>query len=217
MSRVERRCGWWLMLLAGLLALVLALALAQALPPSLQGRAEQLPPPLRAQLQQRAATWEAWTPTQQRAFRQRLQEWNALPRAQRGARRESYMAWQALDSIDREQVQAARARYSTLPAEQQQALRARFAELDTNLRRGWLLGPRLGADYAALQPLLQQVPAEQRLPLLAALRDMDHVGRANLAVLVQRTPPQERDALRRELLSTAAANRDAWLRSRLEQ
>lgn len=216
MPRVERRRGWWLMLLAGLLAL-LTLALAQALPPSWQERVQRLPPPLRAQLQQRAAIWEGWTPALQQAFRQRLAEWNVLPRAQRGARRENYAAWQALDSLDREQVQAARARYSTLPAKTQQALRARFAKLDTSLRRGWLLGPRLGADYAALQPLLQLVPAEQRLPLLAALRDLEPVDRADLAVLVQRTPPQERDALRRELLSTAPANRGAWLRSRLEQ
>lgn len=216
MPQIERRRGWWLMLLAGLLAL-LSLALAQALPPTWQGRVQQLSPPLRAQLQQRAVTWEAWTPAQQQAFRQRVDEWNALERAVRGARRESYAAWLALESLDREQIQAAHARYSSLPTKAQQALRARFAELDTSLRRGWLLGPRLGADYGVLQPLLQQVPAEQRLPLLAALRDMDPISRADLAVLVQRTPTQERDALRRELLSTAPANREAWLRSRLEQ
>jgi len=41
--------------------------------------------------------------------------------------------------------------------------------------------------------------------------------RADLAVLAYRTPPQERDALRRALLETTDANRSAWLRLRLAQ
>jgi hypothetical protein len=80
-----------------------------------------------------------------------------------------------------------------------------------------LLGPALGADYPKLQPLLAQLPEAEHAPLLAALQAMDAVERADLAVLAQRVPPQERAALRRALLSTSVGNRGAWLRTRLEQ
>jgi hypothetical protein len=104
-----------------------------------------------------------------------------------------------------------------LPEDQRQALRERFDALDSSERRGWLLGPVLGADYPALQPLLAQVPEAEHAPLLAVLRAMSPGQRRDLAVLVQRTPPQERGSLRRELVSTAAGSRDQWLWSRLER
>ena len=40
---------------------------------------------------------------------------------------------------------------------------------------------------------------------------LDVYKRQELGVLAQRTPPQERQALRDELLATPAAQRDAWL------
>ena len=49
------------------------------------------------------------------------------------------------------------------------------------------------------------------------LRVMTTEERADLAVLAYRTPPQERDALRRALLETTDDNRAAWLRLRLAQ
>src|SRR5690606_23319234 len=67
------------------------------------------------------------------------------------------------------------------------------------------------------QPLLMQVPAAQREPLLAVLHELSALQLDDLATLAQRTPPQERDALRRELLSTAATSRTAWLRQRLRR
>lgn len=75
----------------------------------------------------------------------------------------------------------------------------------------------LGSDYMRLQPLLAQVPAAQRAPLLALLRTLSAAERNALAMLAQRTAPQQRDALRRGLLATPAADRAAWLQRRLEQ
>jgi hypothetical protein len=46
---------------------------------------------------------------------------------------------------------------------------------------------------------------------------MTPTERADLAVLAQRTPPQQRDALRRGLLSTSDANRAVWLQAQLER
>lgn len=177
----------------------------------------QLPPPLRAQLQQRAALWSGWSEAGREAFKQRLDRWESLPRAERAARRERYLAWQALPATERTLIAAAATRYAALPEDQQQALRERFDALDSSERRGWLLGPVLGADYPALQPLLAQVPEDEHAPLLEVLRAMSPGQRRDLAVLVQRTPPQERESLRRELISTAAGNRDQWLWSRLDR
>jgi hypothetical protein len=63
--------------------------------------------------------------------------------------------------------------------------------------------------------LLLQVPPAQREPLLAVLRLMTPAERIDLGTLAHRTAPAGRDALRRALLSTSAANRAAWLQSEL--
>lgn len=202
-------------------ATLLALAaLAQAIttppvPSDFTAVLPQLPPPQRGALQQRATTWAAWTAAERAQFTARAEAWDALPATQRGARRERYLAWQALPPDERTQITVAMAGYAALPVEQQQALRAQFDALDGSARRGWLLGPVLGADYAALQPLLAQLPVAEHAPMLSTLHAMTPQQRADLAVLVQRTPPHEREALRRELLSTSAANRAAWLWQRL--
>jgi hypothetical protein len=80
-----------------------------------------------------------------------------------------------------------------------------------------LLGPVLGADYPALHALLAQVPPDQHAPLLQVLRALSPAQRADVAVLAARTPPQERPELRRQLLSTAADNREQWLWDRLDR
>lgn len=212
--------------LAPALALALALAAtaaahAQAAPPPvLDDFAKVLPqlqPGLRAQLQRRAGLWTAWSESQREAYSQRLEQWDSLPRAERDAHRERYRAWQALPAAERSQLRRAAAGYRSLPAERQQALRAQFDALDSSEQRGWMLGPVLGADYPALQPLLAQLPASEHAPLLQVLRAMTPVQRRDLAVLVQRTPPQGRAQLRRELVSTAAGNRDKWLWGRLDR
>lgn len=177
----------------------------------------RLPTAQRTALQNNASQWARWSADEQAAFARRAVEWDAQPAAQRGERRERYLAWAALPAVEQAQVRAAGARFAALPPEQQQALRAQFDALDRSVRRGWLLGPVLGADYPSLQSLLAQVPAEQHAPMLRLLRAMTPRQRSDLAVLAQRTPPQERAKLRSELLSTSATGRDAWLQSRLEQ
>lgn len=197
------------------LALLLVAASALALPPSLRDRFAGLPAATQRMLLARDAQWHAMTPVQQQAFRQRLRAWDALPLAIRRERREAWLAWRALPADQRVQVRAAAMAFASLDGTQQQALRAQFAQEDASQRRGWLLGPALGASFVALQPLLMQVPADEREPLLAALRNLTPSERADLGVLAQRTPPQQRDALRRALLSTADGNRAGWLQSEL--
>ena len=81
-------------------------------------------------------------------------------------------------------------------------------------RRGWRLGPVLGADFVLLQPLVGFVPEDEREPLLAVLRTLTPEQRARLGALSLRTPPAERERLRRELLATPPAARTAWLDQR---
>ena len=201
---------------AGVVLLAASLALATALA-TLPDAAAKLPPSLQRQLQSREVALQAMTPSQRQALQQRVADWDALPLAERRRQREYWQAWQALPSGERWQLRTATRQFASLPADQQQALRARFVELDGSDRRGWLLGPGLGAVYPGLRPLLMQVPAAEREPLLAVLRAMTTAERLDLVTLAQRTAPQDRAALRRELLSTSAANRVGWLRSRLER
>ena len=176
-----------------------------------------LQPDQRNQLQQRVATWRGWTAAERADFTARAEAWDLLPLLQRGQRRERHLAWRALPGDERAAISAAMARYAALPPNQQQALRQGFDALDRSHRRGWLLGPAIGASYPALQPLLAQVPAADHGPLLRVLRAMSPQQRVDLAVLVQRTPPHEREALRRALLSTSAANRQQWLWLQLDR
>lgn len=216
MNRADRSARRW-PLATGLLTLA---ALVHAAPAVLQDFEAVLPrlqPPQRAELQRHAHQWTAWSEDERRGFAARATAWDALPATERGRRRERFRAWRALPAAEQARVSAAAREFASLSAERRQALRAQFDALDRSERRGWLLGPDLGADYPALQPLLAQVPMAEHAGLLAVLRAMDSRQRRDLAVLVQRTPPQERARLRRELVSTAAANRDAWLWDRLHR
>lgn len=188
---------------------------ARALPPELERSLSKLPPPVRARIEANGRRWDGWDEAQRREFAQRAAQWNQLDAAERGVRRERYLAWQALSADERAQSQAAAARLAALPPEQQQALRAQFDALDRSERRGWLLGPALGADYPALQPLLAQLPPEQHAAMLTALRGLTAAQRKDLAVLAQRTPPQERERLRAGLLAAPPAQRGAWLQDAL--
>lgn len=199
------------------LGLWLMLGLAVAAPPDLAPVLPQLQPRQRDVLQTRAALWAQWTLPERQAFISRATQWEQLPAAERATRREHYQAWQALPADEQARVQAAAARFVTLGPAEQQTLRASFDALDGSIRRGFMLGPVLGTDYLALQPLLAQVPVEEHMPLLRVLRKLTPQQRQDLAALVQRTPPQNREALRRELLSTAEHNLGDWLLIRLER
>jgi hypothetical protein len=176
-----------------------------------------LPAQARASQEAHESRLRAMTAEQRTLFEQRAAEWEALPQAQRAERRARYQAWRELGEGERAALRVIAAQFAGFPLERQQALQTQFAALDDSEHRGWRLGPALGADYEKLHPLIAYVPAEQRQPLLAALRAMDVPQRAELAVLAQRTPPQDRQALREELLAESPAQVGAWLRRKLDQ
>lgn len=202
-------------------ALVLVLGLAAfavgATPADLRELLDRLPPASQAVLRHNLDQWDAWTPAQRDAFRQRAAQWDLLPRAERDRRREQYHAWQALPAAERSQIQLVTTHYAAMPPDVRAAWRAQFDALDRSDQRGWLLGPSLGADYARLQPLLAQAPEAQREPLLRVLQAMPSQQRHELGVLAQRTPPDARDKLRRELLAVSPAERSDWLWRRLQR
>ncbi|HYG07759.1 MAG TPA: DUF3106 domain-containing protein [Stenotrophomonas sp.] len=141
--------------------------------------------------------------------------WNQLDAAARDDVRARYAAWQALTSTERERIRQAQARVASLPADQQRALRTRFDSMDRLHRDGWRLGAQVGRHYPALQALFGFVPAEQRAQALALLQALDDTQLAQLAVISQRSAPQDRPALRNELLALAPAARAGWLRAHL--
>lgn len=190
-------------------------ALLWMLPQSLSASGPEALAGARAMHDQRTARLQAMRPEQRVLFGQRLAQWNARPLAEREDRRARYQAWLQLDEAERLRLRAIAAEIAAFPPQRRQALRAQFDALDASQRRGWRLGPTLGADYEKLQPLLAYVLPAQRLPLLASLRAMTAGQRADLAVLAQRTPPQDRQALREELLAQPGAQLDAWLQRKL--
>src|SRR3546814_6161518 len=112
-------------------------------------------------LQRHAETLAEMTPARRAAFEKRVAQWDAqLPAVQR-ERREAWQAWRALPEAERRQLRAAAKAYSALQPDQQQELRAKYEALDGSERRGWMLGPVLGADYPTLHSLVSQVPAGQ--------------------------------------------------------
>lgn len=141
--------------------------------------------------------------------------WAELDAAGRQDVRARYAAWRALDEAERNRIRQAQARLAMLPPDQQQALRTRFETMDRLHRDGWRLGPRLGAQYPALQPMFGYVPAAQRGQVLDLLRALDAEQLGQLAVISQRAAPQDRPALRDELLALAPSARAAWLRTHL--
>lgn len=169
----------------------------------------------RALRDQHAVRLQAMSPEQRVQFGQRLAGWKALPLAEREERRARYQAWLQLDEAERQRLRVVGAEVAAFPPQRRQALRAQFDALDASQRRGWRLGPALGADYEKLQPLLAYVPPAQRLPLLACLQAMSVEQRAGLAVLAQRTPPQDRQGLRVELLAQPRAQLGVWLQQKL--
>lgn len=207
---------------AALLALVLvgglAAALAHArLPADFGPVVALLQPAQRERLLAQAALWAGWTRPQREAFARRAAAWEARPLFERRERREAWRAWEQLAPRERMRLREEAARVARLSPAEHEALRAGFDALDASSQRGWMLGPALGADYLRLQPLLAQVPPDEHAALLRTLRLMTPLQRADLAVLVQRTPPTARERLRRELVSTSDANRQAWLQLALER
>jgi len=137
--------------------------------------------------------------------------WQQLSDDQQRERRAHYAAWRSLSEAERQQVRDAAGRFAALPAAQQQTLRDQFNAQDQAFRDGWRLGPLLGEYFGRLQGLFGFLPAEQREPALAVLRQLSRAQVAQLALVSQRTPPQQRDAVRSAFLAVAPAQRDRWL------
>lgn len=202
----------------GLCALALVAAgVADATLRDYRAALARVPADARSQLEQRARVWDSWSPTERQAQQARLQAWDALPAAERARRRAQYLALQSLPPAQRLRVRQAADAFQRLPPARRVELQLEFDQLDASVHRGYLLGPDLGRDYPRLQPLLAHVPEAEHAALLRVLRQMTPAQREGLATLVQRTPPQERAALRRELAATSLANRDAWLWMRLDR
>ncbi|MFA0923813.1 DUF3106 domain-containing protein [Xanthomonas fragariae] len=185
----------------GLLLALAGSAAAQTLPTPLEESgavaSSDAPIPATPSAAQQQARWDALTPAQQSELRAR------------------YAAWNGLTATDRVVLRQARERLHALPEDQQRALRTQFTAMDRLHRDGWRLGSQLGAFYPQLQPLIGYVPAAQRDSVLAVLRSLDAGQLEQLAVLAQRTPPQDRDALRDALLAEAPATRSIWLKRQL--
>lgn len=207
----KRRAAFGLRL-APALCLLPLLAAAQALSPELSRQLAVLPEADRDRVLAQARLWAGLSPERRQALRREIAEWDALPLAERRARRAAWATWQALPEPERARLRRTAATYARMPDAQREELAARYAALDAFERGGWRLGPVLGADWPQLHGLLALVPEAQRLPMLSLLRDLDARARADLALVARRTPPAERDALRRKLLSMPAAARADWLR-----
>lgn len=195
-------------------ALLLAAGTAAALPPGLPW--DRLPSAERERLAARAARLQAMAPAEREALVARVSAWHALPAGERARRREAWEAIEAMPHAERMRLQQAAAHFATLPEAERQVLRQQFGQLDQGLQRGWLLGPVLGAEWPDLHPLFAAMPAAQHGPAMLALRDASAQARADLAVLAQRVPPHERDALRSRWLAVPAGQRDAWLRAQVD-
>ena len=141
--------------------------------------------------------------------------WPSLAAAQKRDLRSRYAAWQALPDSEKQRLRQAASALAAMPPTQRDALHARFAGMDKLHRDGWLLGAQLGTFYPRLQPLFGFVPDAERVAVIALLRGLDATQLEQLSLVSMRTPPQERDALRAQLLGLAPAQRDAWLREKV--
>ena len=120
-------------------------------------------------------------------------------------------AWRALSASERVRLRAIAARWQLLAGEERVALRARFDALPADARHGYWLGPRMGRHWPRVAPLFAFAPERQRVALLVLLRAADTEDIDALERLAQITPPEERDALRSDLLRVPAVERRAWM------
>lgn len=188
-----------------LASLLLALPLSLSAAP--QPLSVPLPPPVPGSSPATPASTAATAPA----------EFAQLDAQQQRQRRADYAAWRALPEAERERIRQAAARFNSLPADQQQRMRQQFQAQDQAFRDGWRLGPQLGLEFPKLHGLFGFVPPEQRETALAVLRQLNPAQLAQLALVAQRTPPQERDTVRSAFLAVPAAERDRWLKRQAGQ
>lgn len=150
------------------------------------------------------------------ALAQRRQRWDALPPHARGAQRGAWQAWRSLPAAERVRLRATGMRWGMLADDERVALLARFDALPADARRGWWLGPEMGRHWPRVAPLFAFAPEAERVALLALLRGADSEDIDALERLAQITPPEERDALRLDLLRVPAAERRAWMLAKVQ-
>lgn len=148
---------------------------------------------------------------------QAIRAWDALAPQARGPLRAQWQAWRALDASERVQLRAIAHRYRQLPADARQPLRDRFDAQPPDARVGWWLGPRLGRDWPRVAALFAYVDAGERDALLRLLREASADDIDALERLAQGTPPEAREALRRQLLAVPRTQRTAWLQARTQR
>jgi hypothetical protein len=171
----------------------------------------------RAVLLSHAADWRDRPAPERAALRARLRAWDTQSAAERARRRAPFLAWRELSRDGRIRVAAAQKRFAAMPAPTQAALRAQFAALDADTQRVWWLGPSLGQQLAPIAVFFAFLPEADRPALLAALRGLGPVARAELSLMAPRLDEAKRQALRRELLQLAPEQRDAWIHERLAE
>lgn len=155
--------------------------------------------------------------TEAMSLPRRMQRWDALPARLRGLQRGHWQAWRALEPAERVQLRAIGLRVRPLAAQEWQALHERFAAQSSDARAGWWLGPRLGQDWPRVAALFGYVEEAERERLLRFLRDATEEDIDACARLAQSTPPEQRAALRADLLAQPGAQRGAWLQARLQR
>ena len=149
--------------------------------------------------------------------RQRRQAWDALSHAQRGAQRAAWDAWQALPEAERALLRGAAQRHALLTTDARQQLQAQFEQQPADARHGWWLGPWLGAEWSRIAPLFAYVQPDERNALLEWLRQASPADLHALQRLAQSTPPEQRQAVRRQLLGMPPVARSAWLEARFSR
>jgi hypothetical protein len=147
----------------------------------------------------------------------RMQRWDALPARVRGEQRGHWQAWRVLAPVERVQLREIGLRVRQLSIEEQQALHERFGVQSSDARAGWWLGPRLGRDWPRVAALFGFVEPGERERLLRFLGEATAEDIDACARLAQSIPPEERAALRAELLAQPNAQRGAWLQARLQR
>lgn len=141
-------------------------------------------------------------------------DWQTLSSQQRREQLARYQAWRALPDNERARLRRAEAEVAALPEDQRKALRARFDAMSRMQREGWRLGPKIGAHYALLHGLIGFVEPAQRDPLLTLLHQLSDSQLEQLAVIAQRTPPQDRAHLIDQLIGMSDQQRSNWFKAR---
>lgn len=147
----------------------------------------------------------------------RVQRWDALPPKARGAQRGAWQAWRALPAGERLRLRDTATRWRLLASDEQATLRARFDALPADARHGWWLGPDMGRHWPRVAALFAYAPEDQRDALLTLLRAADGEDIDALERLAQITPPEERDALRTDLLRIPAGQRRTWMLEKVQR